>query len=52
MGFGVGSEMCSATKIGWILLKGVFFILASFVFSVVFWATKHWLDKKPGKKKK
>jgi hypothetical protein len=34
----------------WILVKISVFILASFVFSVVFWATKHWLEQKPKKK--
>jgi len=35
---------------GMILFKISMFILASFVFSVVFWATKYWLEKKPKKK--
>jgi hypothetical protein len=33
-----------------IIFSASMFILASFVFSVVFWATKHWLEQKPKKK--
>ncbi|MFC1741469.1 hypothetical protein ACFL3V_02955 [Nanoarchaeota archaeon] len=38
---------------GWWILKGVFFVFASFVFSLIFWTTKHWLEKGccKGKKK-
>ncbi|MFC1752767.1 hypothetical protein ACFL96_05160 [Thermoproteota archaeon] len=41
-----------AGKTGWIVLKAVCFVLASFVFSVVFWATKHWIEKGTKKKRK
>ena len=37
---------------GWYILKVALFVVASFVFSIVFWATKNWLEKKPAKKKK
>ena len=36
----------------WWILKIVFFVVASFVFSVIFWATKKWFDKAPANKKK
>ena len=34
------------------LYKTSVFVLACFVFSVVFWSTKHWLEMKKGKKDK
>jgi len=40
------------TKICWYFLKLVMFVLASFIFSAIFWATQKWLDKKPKKRKK
>tara|TARA_Y100000310_G_scaffold316719_1_gene368792 strand:+ start:548 stop:691 length:144 start_codon:yes stop_codon:yes gene_type:complete len=43
---------CSGGGAAWVVLKGVFFILATFVFSVIFWATKNWLEKGRKKKKK
>lgn len=29
----------------WWVLKAVMFVFASFVFSIIFWATKYWLEK-------
>jgi hypothetical protein len=49
MGYMYGSGW---EKLGWMLLKLVGFILASFVFSFIFWATKKWMDQTPVKKKK
>ncbi|MFC1730889.1 hypothetical protein ACFL6I_11195 [candidate division KSB1 bacterium] len=46
---GVGYTKCG--YFGWIVLKAVLFVLASFVFSIIFWATQHWLHR-PAKKKK
>ncbi|MBW2967365.1 hypothetical protein KY362_02660 [Candidatus Woesearchaeota archaeon] len=49
---------CSGWEsVGWMLLKAVVFTLACFVFSLVFWLTKHAMDKavsaeKTKKKKK
>jgi hypothetical protein len=37
---------------GWWILKTVFFVFACFVFSIIFWATKNWLEKGSSKKKK
>ncbi|MBW2963866.1 hypothetical protein KY363_00250 [Candidatus Woesearchaeota archaeon] len=34
-----------AGYIGWGILKAVMFVFASFVFSIIFWATKNWLEK-------
>ncbi|MBU1974554.1 MAG: hypothetical protein KKH52_04110 [Nanoarchaeota archaeon] len=45
-------KMTGSGGVGWWALKGVGFILGSFVFSVVFWATKNWLEKGRKKKKK
>ncbi len=36
----------------WWMGKTLIFIAACFVFSLIFWATKQWADKKPVKKKK
>jgi hypothetical protein len=43
MGYGY---MC-----GWYAFKASIFVVASFVFSLIFWSTKNWLEKKPVKKK-
>jgi hypothetical protein len=50
---GFGAEACGLEKAGWILVKSIAFILASFVFSLIFWLTKKWVDRQEqGKKKK
>ena len=36
---------------GWAIYKVVLFVLASFVFSLIFWGTKNWLDKKHKKRR-
>lgn len=36
----------------WIVAKVAFFVLGTFVFSVVFWGTKYWLECGCKKKKK
>ncbi len=47
MGYMYGWE-----KAGWMLLKAVCFVLASFVFSLIFWLTKRAVDRAPEPKKK
>ena len=42
---------CSAGA-DWWALKFVGFVLGSFVFSLIFWATKNWLEKGSKKRKK
>ena len=37
---------------GWYLAKASMFILASFVFSAIFWVTKKWVDQLDTKRKK
>ena len=37
---------------GWITLKAIMFVLGTFVFSVIFWGTKKWMEHAPKKKKK
>ena len=50
---GFGTEPCSLEKVGWLIVKSVTFILASFVFSLVFWLTKRYVyGEKIVKKKK
>jgi len=46
MGFGYDGG------IGLMLYKAMAFIIASCVFSIIFWSTKTWLDEKAKKKKK
>lgn len=48
MGYMYGSGWENA---GWILLKAIVFIFASFVFSLVFWLTKVAVDRAPEMKK-
>ena len=36
---------------GWALLKTAYFVIAAFVFSVIFWLTHNWLVKDPKKKR-
>ena len=45
---------CTWTSVWWGFMKVIMFILASFLFSFIFWATKKWMDLCPynGKKKK
>lgn len=43
--YGSGWEMA-----GWFLLKAIGFVLASFVFSLVFWLTKRAVDRAPDMK--
>ena len=45
------SDMGSAGYVGWWVLKSLLFIAASFVFSLIFWLTKKWIDGKQKKKK-
>ncbi len=39
-------------SMGWFIWKPLCFIIAAFVFSVIFWWTKGWLESKCNKKKK
>ena len=47
-----GTTCAWAGKSGWWALKAVYFLVASFVFSWIFWKTKELVEKKPAKKKK
>jgi hypothetical protein len=38
-------------KCGWYMVQASMFILGSFVFSVIFWVTKKWVDQLDKKKK-
>lgn len=46
----MGYDMMGSKGVAWGLLKLVYFVLGTFIFSVIFWATHVWLVK--GKKKK
>ncbi len=46
----VKGDMTMTAKIGWYLLKGVYFVVMSFVFSYIFWWTKKLVEKKKRKK--
>jgi len=37
-------------KAGYLIFKVIAFVLASYVFSVIFWGTKQWMEKKSKKK--
>jgi len=37
---------------GWLFYKIIVFVVASFVFSFIFWSTKKWFDMKSAKKRK
>jgi len=43
-----GAEGCAASgmHVGWGLLKVVWFVVAAFVFSLIFWGTHNWLASK------
>jgi len=48
MTYGMGST----GYLGWGLLKVLMFIVASYVFSAIFWWTKKWMDGDVKKRKK
>ena len=50
MGYAYG--MTLGEQAAWFVVKSVCFILASFVFSFIFWVTKRWIDGQPVVKKK
>ena len=49
-----GAEGCAAggMKLGWMLLKVIFFVVAAFVFSLIFWGTHNWLASKKKRKRR
>ena len=41
-----------SVSVGWWFLKAILFAAGCLIFSVIFWATSKWFDKKPIKRKK